>query len=60
MELAAEAHTNQDRILATCDAYDLKYTTDITNFQPEATLRNALRQMLVEEDARGRGETVRI
>lgn len=33
----------QDRILATCEANGLKYVHDPTNFQPEITLRNALR-----------------
>jgi hypothetical protein len=32
--------------------------TDGTNFQPEVTLRNAIRQMLKEEEAYGSGETV--
>lgn len=33
--------------------------TDVTNFQPELTLRNAIRQMLKEEEAIGRGTLVR-
>ena len=33
----------QDRVLATCDEHGLDYVTDVTNFQPEVTLRNAVR-----------------
>jgi tRNA(Ile)-lysidine synthase TilS/MesJ len=36
----------QDQILATCDAHGLEYVTDKTNFQPNLTPRNALRQEL--------------
>jgi hypothetical protein len=36
----------QDRILATCDAHNLEYITDTTNFQPDITLRNALRHVI--------------
>lgn len=36
----------QDRILATCEENGLEYVTDQTNFQPEATLRNAVRHVL--------------
>jgi hypothetical protein len=36
----------QDRILATCDAHNLEYITDSTNFQPDITLRNALRHVI--------------
>ena len=51
---------NQDRVLATCDENGLEYVTDGTNFQPEVTLRNAIRQMLKNEEAYGSGETVSI
>ncbi|KAF8891234.1 PP-loop family-domain-containing protein [Infundibulicybe gibba] len=34
---------NKDRILATCDEHKLEYVTDSTNFQPNLTLRNAVR-----------------
>ena len=37
---------DQDRILATCYENGLEYVEDPTNFQPELTLRNALRYML--------------
>ncbi|KAH7914005.1 PP-loop family-domain-containing protein [Hygrophoropsis aurantiaca] len=36
----------KDRILATCDANGLEYVNDPSNFQPEITLRNAIRHML--------------
>jgi len=51
-------NTNQDRILATCAENGLEYVTDPTNFQPDVTIRNAIRQMLKEEEARGSGATV--
>lgn len=37
---------SKDRILATCDVNNLEYITDTTNFQPDITLRNALRQII--------------
>jgi hypothetical protein len=36
----------QDRVLATCDEHGLDYAIDETNFQPEVTLRNAIRHAL--------------
>ena len=36
----------QGRILATCDEHKLDYIQDATNFQPEITLRNAIRHHL--------------
>ncbi|KAG6814597.1 hypothetical protein H0H92_000126 [Tricholoma furcatifolium] len=33
----------KERILATCEANNLEYVTDPTNFQPALTLRNAIR-----------------
>ena len=36
----------QDRVLATCEEHGLEYVTDETNFQPEVTLRNAVRHAL--------------
>ncbi|KAG6862089.1 hypothetical protein C0995_007219 [Termitomyces sp. Mi166 len=33
----------KDRILATCETNKLEYVTDPTNFQPDITLRNAIR-----------------
>ena len=33
-------------MLATCEAHGLDYVTDETNFQPEITLRNAVRHAL--------------
>ncbi|KAL4077258.1 PP-loop family-domain-containing protein [Scleroderma yunnanense] len=41
----------KDRILATCDAHALNYVDDPTNFQPEVTLRNAVRHMLNAESS---------
>ncbi|KAJ7161487.1 PP-loop family-domain-containing protein [Mycena crocata] len=40
---------SKDRILATCDENKLEYITDHTNFQPEVTLRNAIRKMVQEK-----------
>ncbi|KAJ7578454.1 PP-loop family-domain-containing protein [Mycena floridula] len=34
---------SKDRILATCEENRLKYVVDTTNFQPDLTLRNAIR-----------------
>ncbi|EAU88767.2 tRNA(Ile)-lysidine synthetase [Coprinopsis cinerea okayama7 len=36
----------KDRILATCEANGLEYVTDKTNFQPDITIRNAIRHTL--------------
>ena len=33
-------------MLATCEERGLEYVTDETNFQPEVTLRNAIRHVL--------------
>ncbi|KAH8099518.1 adenine nucleotide alpha hydrolases-like protein [Cristinia sonorae] len=37
---------SKDRILATCEANNLSYATDPTNFQPDITLRNYLRDRI--------------
>ncbi|KAE9397387.1 adenine nucleotide alpha hydrolases-like protein [Gymnopus androsaceus JB14] len=39
----------KDRLLATCEENKLSYVTDETNFQPELTLRNALRHWLTND-----------
>lgn len=39
---------SKDRILATCEANELEYVTDKTNFQPDVTLRNAIRHVIVK------------
>ncbi|KAJ7172019.1 PP-loop family-domain-containing protein [Mycena filopes] len=39
---------SKDQILATCEINKLEYITDSTNFQPELTLRNALRALLAK------------
>ncbi|KAJ7766750.1 PP-loop family-domain-containing protein [Mycena metata] len=39
---------SKERILATCEENELEYITDSTNFQPELTLRNALRALLAK------------
>ena len=36
----------KDRILATCEANKLEYVTDPTNFQPQLTIRNAIRHCI--------------
>ncbi|GJE87085.1 tRNA lysidine(34) synthetase TilS [Phanerochaete sordida] len=41
---------SKDRILATCEANELEYAIDPTNFQPEITLRNSLRAYLQDRD----------
>ncbi|KXN92266.1 tRNA(Ile)-lysidine synthase [Leucoagaricus sp. SymC.cos] len=40
----------KDRILATCEENELTYVTDSTNFQPDITLRNALRAIISSND----------
>ncbi len=39
----------QDRILATCIENALDYVQDPTNFQPELTIRNAIRQKISQK-----------
>ncbi|KAI9446309.1 PP-loop family-domain-containing protein, partial [Lactarius indigo] len=41
---------SKDRILATCDLHRIHYVLDPTNFQPELTLRNALRRVLDDKE----------
>ncbi|KAG5654109.1 hypothetical protein H0H81_007161 [Sphagnurus paluster] len=41
-----------DRILATCEENKLEYVTDPTNFQPEVTLRNAIRHEILNNAKR--------
>ncbi|KAG6854688.1 hypothetical protein C0991_002399 [Blastosporella zonata] len=36
-------NVTKDRILATCEANNVEYVTDPTNFEPSITLRNAIR-----------------
>ena len=36
----------QDRILETCHFHRIHYVLDPTNFQPDLTLRNAIRHVL--------------
>jgi tRNA(Ile)-lysidine synthase TilS/MesJ len=40
----------QDRILATCDLHKIRYVVDRTNFQPDLTLRNAIRHMIANNE----------
>lgn len=40
----------KDRILATCEANKLEYVDDPTNFQPQLTIRNAIRHCIDNED----------
>ena len=37
-------------MLATCREHGLEYVTDETNFQPEVTLRNAVRGALARDE----------
>ncbi|KAJ7805636.1 hypothetical protein B0H14DRAFT_2879468 [Mycena olivaceomarginata] len=37
---------SKERILATCEENNLEYIDDSTNFQPELTIRNAIRHLL--------------
>ncbi|KAH9852681.1 PP-loop family-domain-containing protein [Lenzites betulinus] len=39
-------HVSKDRILATCEHYQLNYAIDPTNFQPDLTFRNDVRHVL--------------
>lgn len=51
---------SKDRILATCDLHHIHYVLDRTNFQPELTLRNAIRHVLARnEQKRHSAELVR-
>ncbi|KAJ7217047.1 PP-loop family-domain-containing protein [Mycena pura] len=51
---------SKDRILASCEEHKLEYITDPTNFQPELTLRNAIRQLISKNsfDPQSLGENV--
>jgi len=40
----------QSRVVATCEEHGLDYVTDETNFQPEITLRNTVRDALAAGD----------
>lgn len=40
----------KDRILATCESHKIRYVLDRTNFQPDLTLRNAIRHMLANNE----------
>ena len=40
----------KERILATCEANKLDYVNDPTNFQPDLTVRNAIRHCLESEE----------
>ncbi|KAI0647415.1 PP-loop family-domain-containing protein [Trametes meyenii] len=40
----------KDRLLATCEANKLDYVNDPTNFQPDLTFRNSVRQILSGEE----------
>ncbi|KAI0636619.1 PP-loop family-domain-containing protein [Trametes polyzona] len=46
-------NVSKDRLLATCEANKLDYVNDPTNFQPDMTFRNAIRDALS-----GKGPTV--
>ncbi|KAG9127844.1 hypothetical protein FRC07_008487 [Ceratobasidium sp. 392] len=39
-------NVSKERILATCDAHELSYEQDVTNFMPNLTVRNAVRHAL--------------
>ncbi|KAG5350437.1 tRNA(Ile)-lysidine synthase [Termitomyces sp. J132] len=47
---------SKDRILATCEANNLQYVVDQTNFQPGITLRNAIRHE-IQANARNQPQT---
>ncbi|KAF5381012.1 hypothetical protein D9615_004139 [Tricholomella constricta] len=49
----------KERILATCEANNLQYVTDPTNFNPSATLRNAIRHELRHDSPEGMTEADR-
>ncbi|KAG8990183.1 hypothetical protein FRB90_001872 [Tulasnella sp. 427] len=40
----------KDRLIATCEAQDLDYVQDVTNFNPALTPRNAIRSVLAGRD----------
>ncbi|KAJ3507505.1 hypothetical protein NLJ89_g6272 [Agrocybe chaxingu] len=39
---------SKDRLLATCEENKLDYVNDLTNFQPQLTVRNAIRHIIKE------------
>jgi tRNA(Ile)-lysidine synthase len=41
---------SKDRILATCELHKIRYVLDRTNFQPDLTLRNAIRHVLASNE----------
>ncbi|KAF8965280.1 PP-loop family-domain-containing protein [Flammula alnicola] len=43
----------KDRILATCEEEKLEYVSDPTNFQPQLTIRNAIRHVIKNGGATG-------
>lgn len=43
---------SKDRILATCEANKLEYVNDPSNFQPDFTIRNAIRHCLDSEEGK--------
>ncbi|KAF7967316.1 hypothetical protein HWV62_39662 [Athelia sp. TMB] len=49
---------SKDRILATCEENELEYVVDPTNFQPDVTLRNAIRHTLAMAEAESKGISV--
>jgi tRNA(Ile)-lysidine synthase len=46
----------KDRILATCQENELSYVEDPTNFQPEITLRNAIRDKIRKNSTPWKGK----
>ncbi|KAJ3841102.1 PP-loop family-domain-containing protein, partial [Lentinula raphanica] len=46
----------KDRLLATCEENKLPFVQDVTNFQPELTLRNALRQWLANDGKQSKSD----
>ncbi|KAF5349460.1 hypothetical protein D9757_012430 [Collybiopsis confluens] len=48
----------KDRLLATCEEEGLPYVTDLSNFQPEVTLRNAIRKWLANNGKQDESDQV--
>ncbi|KAG9119371.1 hypothetical protein FRC07_005624 [Ceratobasidium sp. 392] len=49
---------SKERILATCDAHELSYEQDVTNFMPNLTVRNAVRHALSRPQHLSMNETI--
>ncbi|KAG8932141.1 hypothetical protein FRC02_001614 [Tulasnella sp. 418] len=49
----------KDRLVATCKEHGLQFVNDPTNFQPEITIRNAIRSTLVQQGNEAHSDKIR-